>query len=1227
MRIESVTFENLNSLKGRWTVALNHPAYTATGIFAITGPTGAGKTTVLDAVSLALYGRTPRLATLSKSENEIMTRGTGYAAAEVTFQANGRRYRAQWEQRRARMKPEGQLQLAQMSLFEFQAETASWLSIADKVNSVKAKIQAVTGMTFEQFTRTMLLAQGDFAAFLRAGTDDRAAMLEHITGTEIYSQISKAAYERFTAEKAALETLEAQLAASGTLSAEDREATAQLQKAKTEEAAALGKTLETLKAQLTLYTRAAEVEASLTKTRDDLTRARTDAERETPLKEKLAAARRAQSIADTAALVASARQTADKRRRETPVLATRRDAAQTALTSAQTVLTQKTADRDAAQKAYENLIALLPKVEDLDKRATELKDELNRRTLERQTADAKVRQTAADLLKNRAALAADEAKKTQLTALQTENAADAKLADELPVFTAALTRWTAAATAADAAQKKAQTTRRKLTAVQKKLSALAPTAQKLTQEWEHAQTALSAAQKTALDMLAGTTAAALQTEATRLRREETVFTQLSETAETLTAAQERLTANRTRLASLTQDVERAQTLKADADRALEISLAAQESLTRQIEALTETTRLADWRNRLTDGTPCPLCGALHHPYVEHRPDTDVTGPGAQLTAEKKKYKTLQKASKTADEKLAAVTAEVKTLTRQTTEDAATLEKAVAAFTAKVTALNLTTDADFKALATAAGQKAAAAEKQLQASAAAETAVTKARETCEVLSQQRQAAEIALTAARTEEMSLTANHETAASDLATAREGVVSAQTAFTTLAQPFAAGDAAAPADVESAGVTVRHLTNRARQYAQRAEELTQLTTRLAQTAEAVKHLTAQGTDLKARLTDVVAAETEARTTLAAKTDERRALFGERTPATEKATAEKALTTAKTAFLTAQQTVQTAQQALTAAEVACRRHAAETAEAEKHLADAEPRWQAALTAQGFASESDWQTARLTPDAMTTLEQKLQATADRLTQLAAVETRLLADQEKAVAALKDVPPEADLKAKATDVTAARTEADQTVGRCTERLAQDDKLLAQNRELALKIERQRNVANLWTKLKNLIGSSDGKLYREFVQGITFERLLGLANQSLVKLTDRYELTTEEKSPLTISVIDHYRGGNVRSSKNLSGGETFIVSLALALGLSRLAGRNVQVDSLFLDEGFGTLDEAALDSALSVLASLKNEGKLIGIISHVGEIRERIPARIEVTPGTGGTSTLSGPGVSAG
>jgi exonuclease SbcC len=100
-------------------------------------------------------------------------------------------------------------------------------------------------------------------------------------------------------------------------------------------------------------------------------------------------------------------------------------------------------------------------------------------------------------------------------------------------------------------------------------------------------------------------------------------------------------------------------------------------------------------------------------------------------------------------------------------------------------------------------------------------------------------------------------------------------------------------------------------------------------------------------------------------------------------------------------------------------------------------------------------------------------------------------------------------------------------------------------------------------------------------------------------------------------------VRSTKNLSGGESFIVSLSLALGLSNMASRNVRVDSLFLDEGFGTLDEEALDTALETLAGLQQEGKLIGVISHVGALKERIGTQIQVTPLAGGRSEVVGPG----
>ena len=165
--------------------------------------------------------------------------------------------------------------------------------------------------------------------------------------------------------------------------------------------------------------------------------------------------------------------------------------------------------------------------------------------------------------------------------------------------------------------------------------------------------------------------------------------------------------------------------------------------------------------------------------------------------------------------------------------------------------------------------------------------------------------------------------------------------------------------------------------------------------------------------------------------------------------------------------------------------------------------------------------------------------------------------------------------------------------------------------------------WDKLHDLIGSADGKKYRNFAQGLTFDMMIGHANRQLQKMSDRYLLIRDNDQPLELNVVDSYQGGEIRSTKNLSGGESFIVSLALALGLSHMASRNVRVDSLFLDEGFGTLDEESLDTALETLASLQQDGKLIGVISHVPALKERISARIEVAPRTGGRSLIKGPG----
>ena len=207
MRILGVRFKNLNSLVGEWQVDFTHPAYASDGIFAITGPTGAGKTTIMDAVCLALYGSTPRLKKVTKSGNEIMSRQSGECFAEVTFETGKGRYRCHWSQRRAHKKPDGELQQAKHEIVD--AVTGEVLE--SKMNEVEKRIVAVTGMDFGRFTQSMLLAQGGFAAFLQAPPNERSDILEQITGTEIYSQISVQVHERRAAELEKCELLQAEL--------------------------------------------------------------------------------------------------------------------------------------------------------------------------------------------------------------------------------------------------------------------------------------------------------------------------------------------------------------------------------------------------------------------------------------------------------------------------------------------------------------------------------------------------------------------------------------------------------------------------------------------------------------------------------------------------------------------------------------------------------------------------------------------------------------------------------------------------------------------------------------------------------------------------------------------------------------------------------------------------------------------------------------------------------
>ncbi len=1219
MRIQQVRFKNLNSLVGEWEVDLTQPAFSSEGIFAITGPTGAGKTTILDAICLALYGRTPRLNKVTKSGNEIMSRQTGECFAEVTFETQAGRYRCHWSQHRSRRKSDGELQAPKHEI----ADADSGQIFEAKLRGVAEQIESATGMDFDRFTRSMLLAQGGFAVFLQAAPDERAPILEQITGTEIYSQISVRVHETRSAERKKLDLLLAELAGMQLLNEEE-----ELQLGTSLEQKTL---LETEISQKVVQTNQAiswldgivRIEQELKIVDEQKQEWQTRQIAFAPEQEKLQRAIHALELAgDHAGLksIRSIQETDSSVHREClellPTHVESVKVAEEAMKLAGEQLDKrKTEQKDAAliiRKARE----LDLKIKEMDAPVKSVGDTISEleKSLSvlqpKQDEDVAVldknKKTLEDVLKHLATTKADEALVENLTGIRGRidglNNLFTLHKTKLEEVTSAGCQVTETTLISSDLTDKLNTLKNSLeiskNAFSEKQLVLNTTLedQALT-EWR-SQMSLLTEKKSRLDIVLETTRSLTDTKLSLVA--------LGKQHDGLVLVQSTLTEQIAAQSERTTTLER------------EVSL-----LETQLTLLNKIQSYEEVRHQLHDGESCPLCGSLEHPFAEG----NIPIPDETTSLLAKAKADLKTSTETvADQKIKLV--ETNKDLEQVISKMKDCSESISASEILINQNSESLDYDVAAhdlldrlqqLRQETDDKLSQASKTVQSADALEKELSVLRESLE---KSKDAAVLAEQTAQT----AAHNKDSAVKQLerlTKEAEAIEDQQKQSLTELQQELIGYGVDNVSIDALDQIQADLICRRDIWLKKQKEKLELNQQITvlelQTVHQADQIKQSGIEL-AKQQELLSVLLSDQATLRT---ERHDLFGDKDPEVEEVRLSAAIETAEKDLDASRLKLNTANQELGNLKNRIEELNKTITDRAEQLKTAEGSFLVRLNGLGFTDEDCYVVACLPENERNNLTLRAQKLSDEQIELSSRErekTKLL-DTEKLLQ-VTDQPRDL-LNLALTTLVADQKVLQQEIGGIRQKLIDNDNLKLQSKDRAKAIDAQKKECSRWDLLHELIGSADGKKYRNFAQGLTFEMMVSHANRQLQKMTDRYLLIRDAVQPLELNVVDNYQAGEIRSTKNLSGGESFIVSLSLALGLSHMASKNVRVDSLFLDEGFGTLDEEALDTALETLAGLQQDGKLIGIISHVPALKERISTQIQVTPQTGGRSIIAGPG----
>jgi len=1219
MRILGVHFKNLNSLVGEWQVDFTHPAYATDGIFAITGPTGAGKTTIMDAVCLALYGSTPRLNKVTKSGNEIMSRQTGECFAEVTFETGKGRYRCHWYQHRARKKPDGELQQARHEIVDADSNQV----LESKINQVGVFIETVTGMDFGRFTQSMLLAQGEFAAFLKAPPNERSDILEQITGTEIYSQISIRVHERRATELEKLELLQAELKGIRILGEEEERDLQNRLKEKQGMEADLTRNLKETSGALVWVERI----ATLYKELDELEKKQKafDERRQGFALEagKLEKARKALGLEGDYRSVTVLREVQAKETKELKgALADlpEKEKADTEALAAKSVaegILKEARDRQASEgKIIKTVRAFDVRLDEQSKQLAEKNKAIAEIEDQAKTCKSHVETNEQELKKVHAAL-------EELREYQNRNAADAMLTTRFGVIERDLAGL-------QTAQGKYQKTLEGVSqAAEEKETALVARAGKEADhdkahlEFEKKQTELRNLADEITTILQGCDVGRWRMDLDEVKERERLLVQTGELVARMDWASSALNGLKT---TLVQMVARHAAIQdevkscGDQKTLQEKEIA---SLEMQVSLLSRIRDLESERNRLEDGQPCPLCGATEHPYAtENLPVLDEAE--SNLLEMKNRFKDVSHRLSELEAGRVKMEADIQHTEKEIAEKKTVLDLDEGQCAGALSRLNLEIS-----LAERSGR----IRDEIVTVSAKISEIAKVVALFEERDRQEKSAQVVLEEARK-------ILDKAAKDLQDARHNLETAGLSYERLKKECAELSielektrASVLEDVKPLGVSeitpdgfsdlLNDLTRRKEAWQTNEAEKTTLEKKAAELKAAIEtHQALLGKleeDLGLRRTDRDILKKEHDTLRASRSE----LFGEKNADEEEKRLVAVVDQANGKLEKAREDYGVVEKEISALKERINSLQERITRRTEELNQTEQQVLGRIQSAGFIDETDYLTSRLTEEERERLAAKEQSLLkekteldarqiDKTDALASEREKKLTDQSAEVLAEKIAAGDAELKQLGLDI-----------GGIHQILTDNEQQRSNQLERLQAISVQRKELSRWDELHQLIGSADGKKFRNFAQGLTFEMMAMHANRRLREMTDRYLLIHDEEQPLELNVIDNYQAGEIRSTKNLSGGESFIVSLALALGLSQMASRNVRVDSLFLDEGFGTLDDDSLETALETLAGLRQDGKLIGIISHVTALKERVSTQIQVIPESGGRSILSGPG----